>query len=131
MNVQSGEMKAVWVGHATVLVQAGGLNILTDPIWSDYASPFLPLGPERVTKPGIRFEDLPKIDLVVVRHNHYEHMDLPTLKRSWARNRKLIGTRRGNDSIITQLGAQTDALDWGQSVGVRPGVRVGVSRNNP
>src|SRR3546814_14449524 len=60
MNVQSGEMKAVWVGHATVLVQAGGLNILTDPIWSDYASPFPPLGPERVTKPGIRFEDLPK-----------------------------------------------------------------------
>src|SRR3546814_12241718 len=85
MNVQSGEMKAVWVGHATVLVQAGGLNILTDPIWSDYASPFPPLGPERVKKPGIRFEDLPKIDPVVVSHYHYDHMDLPPLERLWAR----------------------------------------------
>ncbi|HEY9578821.1 MAG TPA: MBL fold metallo-hydrolase [Rhizorhapis sp.] len=130
MNVQSGEMKAVWVGHATVLVQAGGLNILTDPIWSDYASPFPPLGPERVTKPGIRFEDLPKIDLVVVSHNHYDHMDLPTLKRLWARDRPLIVTSLGNDSIISQTGAKAVALDWGQSVDVRPGVRVVVTRNH-
>src|SRR3546814_4256836 len=54
MNVQSGEMKAVWVGHATVLVQAGGLNNLPDTIWQDYASPFPPLGTARVTQPGIR-----------------------------------------------------------------------------
>src|SRR3546814_3094011 len=111
MNVQSWELKAIWVGHATWLVQASGLNIRTDPIWSDYASPFPPLGPERLTKPGIRFEDLPKIDLVVVSHNHYDHMDLPTLKRLWARDRPLIVTSLGNDSIISKPGAKAVELD--------------------
>src|SRR3546814_1572947 len=64
--------------------------------------------------------DLPKIDLVVVSHNHYDHMDLPTLKRLWARDRPLIVTSLGNDSIISQTGAKAVALDWGQSVDVRP-----------
>src|SRR3546814_10293586 len=68
-------MVATWVGHATVLVQAAGLNILTDPIWSDHASPLPPLGPKRVAQPGVRFDDLPKIDLILVSHNHYDHMD--------------------------------------------------------
>jgi hypothetical protein len=60
----SGEMVATWIGHSTVLVQAGGLNILTDPIWSERASPFQWIGPQRARAPGIRFEDLPRIDLV-------------------------------------------------------------------
>src|SRR3546814_18720757 len=124
-------MKAVWVGHATVLVQAGGLNILTDPIWSDYASPFPPLGPERVTKPGIRFEDLPKVDLVVDSHNHYDHMDLPTLQRLWERDRPLIVKGLSNDSIISQTGYTAVELAWGQRVAGRPGCGVGVTRNYP
>ena len=57
-------MVATWVGHASVLVQAAGLNILTDPIWSDHASPLPPFGPKRVAEPGIRFDDLPKICLL-------------------------------------------------------------------
>ncbi|EQB14011.1 MBL fold metallo-hydrolase [Sphingobium lactosutens] len=109
-------MTATWVGHATVLVQAAGLNILTDPIWSDYASPFPPLGPRRVAQPGIRFDDLPKIDLVLISHNHYDHMDLPTLKRLWARDRPRIVTSLGNDTILKHQGIPATALDWGQSI---------------
>jgi L-ascorbate metabolism protein UlaG (beta-lactamase superfamily) len=109
-------MVATWVGHATVLVQAAGLNILTDPIWSDYASPLPPLGPKRVAEPGIRFDDLPKIDLIVLSHNHYDHMDLPTLKKLWARDQPKIVTSLGNDAILKAQGIPATALDWGQSV---------------
>ena len=109
-------MVATWVGHATVLVQAAGINILTDPIWSDHASPLPPFGPRRIAPPGIRFDDLPRIDLIVLSHNHYDHMDLPTLKRLWARDRPKIVTSLGNDAILKDNGIPATALDWGQSV---------------
>lgn len=112
-RVAAGDMVATWIGHATVLVQAGGLNILTDPVWSDTVSPFPPLGPERVRAPGVRFEDLPKIDLVLVSHNHYDHLDLPTLERLWARDRPRIVTSLGNDAILRGRGIPATALDWG------------------
>jgi len=106
-------MRATWVGHATVLVQTAGFNILTDPQWSDYASPVPGIGPRRVAQPGIAFDDLPKIDIVVVSHNHYDHMDLPTLKRLWERDRPLIVTSLGNDSVMARAGVPAQALDWG------------------
>ncbi|HEX6377181.1 MAG TPA: MBL fold metallo-hydrolase [Allosphingosinicella sp.] len=106
-------MRVTWIGHATVLVQTQGLNIVTDPIWSDRASPFAGLGPKRVRAPGVRFEDLPKIDLVLVSHNHYDHLDLPTLKRLWQRDRPLIVTSLGNDHILGGAGIGALALDWG------------------
>ncbi|MFC3428710.1 MULTISPECIES: MBL fold metallo-hydrolase [Sphingobium] len=109
-------MIATWVGHATVLVQAAGLNILTDPIWSDHASPFPPLGPRRVAQPGVRFDDLPRIDLILLSHNHYDHMDIPTLKRLWKRDRPKIVTSLGNDAILKANGIPSTALDWGQSI---------------
>ncbi len=122
-------MVATWVGHATVLVQTQGLNILSDPIWSDAAGPF-GVGPTRVAQAGIRFEDLPKIDLVVVSHNHYDHMDLVTLKRLWDRDKPLIVTSLGNDSVIAQAGVTARAVDWGARVTLRPGVDVVVTRNH-
>jgi N-acyl-phosphatidylethanolamine-hydrolysing phospholipase D len=64
-----------WIGHATTLVQAGGLSILTDPIFSHRASPLSFLGPQRAHAPGIAIIDLPRIDVVVVSHNHYDHLD--------------------------------------------------------
>lgn len=109
-------MVATWVGHATVLVQAAGLNILTDPVWSDHASPLPPFGPKRVAAPGIRFDDLPKIDLILLSHNHYDHMDIPTLKRLWERDRPKIVTSLGNDAILRANGIPATALDWGRSV---------------
>jgi L-ascorbate metabolism protein UlaG (beta-lactamase superfamily) len=121
-------MLVTWIGHSTVLIQTQGLNILTDPIWSERASPFSFIGPRRVRAPGIRFDDLPRIDLVLVSHNHYDHLDLPTLRRLWARDRPLIVTSLGNDAILRARGIDTVARDWGGTVPVRPGIEVVVER---
>lgn len=127
-RVDGEAMRVTWVGHATVLIQTRGLNILTDPIWSDRASPFGFIGPKRVRAPGIRFADLPKIDLVLVSHNHYDHLDLPTLGRLWRRDRPLIVTGLGNDTILGWHGITSRALDWGQSIAFRPGIMVKAER---
>jgi L-ascorbate metabolism protein UlaG (beta-lactamase superfamily) len=127
--IAPGDMLVTWIGHATVLVQVDGLNILTDPIWSETASPLPPFGPTRVRAPGVRFEDLPKIDLVLISHNHYDHMDLPTLRRLWARDRPTIVTGVGNDTILRDAGIEARAFDWGG--GVRVGeAEVIVERNH-
>ena len=128
-RVDGGRMLATWVGHATVLVQTQGLNILTDPVWSKSAGPF-GIGPTRVAEPGIRFADLPKIDLILVSHDHYDHMDLATLKKLWNRDHPLIVTSLGNDSVIGQAGVPARALDWGGQIAVRPGVSVVVNRGH-
>ncbi|MDO9073603.1 MAG: MBL fold metallo-hydrolase [Rubrivivax sp.] len=71
---------ATWIGHATVLVQMGGLNVLTDPIFSERASPLSWTGPLRAQPPGLALAELPRIDAVLVSHDHYDHCDLPSLK---------------------------------------------------
>jgi L-ascorbate metabolism protein UlaG (beta-lactamase superfamily) len=129
-RVMGDEMLVTWIGHATVLVQTAGLNILTDPIWSERASPFSFVGPRRVRAPGVRFEDLPKIDLVVVSHNHYDHMDLPTLRRLWDRDRPTIVTSLGNDTILRGAGVPSAARDWGGRVALPGGGEVIVERNH-
>lgn len=129
-RVSGGPMRATWVGHATALVQADGVNILTDPIWSDVAGPFGIAGPRRVTEPGVDFDKLPKIDLIVVSHNHYDHLDLTTLKRLWDRDRPMIVTSLGNDTILRTAGIEASGLDWGQRTPLRPGIDVIVNRNH-
>ncbi len=126
--LKPGEMRTTWVGHATVLIETPGLNILTDPIWSDVAGPF-GIGPSRVAQPGIAFDDLPRIDLIVVSHAHYDHMDLTTLKRLWERDRPMIVTSPGNETIIADGGAKAFAIDWGRTTRVK-GARVTVTRNH-
>ncbi|MGN6375934.1 MAG: MBL fold metallo-hydrolase [Sphingomonas sp.] len=126
-HVEGTAMTVTWVGHATVLVQTEGLNILTDPVWSENAGPF-GLGPKRVAEPGIAFDKLPKIDVVLLSHNHYDHMDLATLKRLWRRDKPLVVTSLGNDSILRQASVPATALDWGGRVTVKPGVEVVVTR---
>lgn len=121
-------MVVTWIGHSTVLVQAGGINILTDPIFAEHAGPWGRLGPRRVRAPGIAFDALPHIDLVLVSHDHWDHMDLPTLKRLWDRDRPLIVTSLGNDTLIRNSGAQAVARDWGGRVRLRPGIEVIVER---
>lgn len=110
--MDAGAMSATWVGHATVLVQTAGFAMLTDPVWSDRAGPF-GLGPKRVTPPGIRIGHLPKIDLIVVSHNHYDHLDLDTLKALWDRDQPVIVTALGNDALLASRGIPSVALDWG------------------
>jgi L-ascorbate metabolism protein UlaG (beta-lactamase superfamily) len=116
-RVEGEKMLVTWIGHATVLVQTADLNILTDPIWSKTASPFPPIGPDRVRAPGVRFEDLPKIDIVLISHNHYDHLDLPTLKRLWSRDRPMIVTGLGNDVILRNAGIESRSGDWGEQYG--------------
>ncbi len=130
-RVEGGRMVATWVGHATMLVQTAGLNILTDPVWSERAGPF-GFGPKRVTAPGVALADLPKIDVIVVSHNHYDHLDLATLKRLWERDRPLIVTAFGNDAILRSAGIGATALDWGGAAVVpgRTDVTVHVTRNH-
>jgi L-ascorbate metabolism protein UlaG (beta-lactamase superfamily) len=128
-RIEGDRMVATWIGHATVLIQTQDLNILTDPIYAERAGPF-GIGPQRVTVPGVAFDDLPKIDLVVVSHNHYDHMDTATLKRLWDRDRPLIVTSLGNDTLLRRAGVESRPLDWGGIVPLRNGVSVAVTRNH-
>ena len=73
------KVSITWVGHSTLLIQIDGLNILTDPIWSDRCSPVQFAGPSRHVMPGLRFEDLPPIHIVLISHNHYDHLDRQTI----------------------------------------------------
>ncbi|HEX6927119.1 MAG TPA: MBL fold metallo-hydrolase [Longimicrobiaceae bacterium] len=107
-RARPGTLTATWVGHSTFLLQVGPLNVLTDPVWSERASPFRAAGPKRFTPPGVPFEDLPPIDAVLLSHDHYDHLDDPTV-------RALV--RRYGDEItwFTPLGY----ADWFGRRGVR------------
>lgn len=93
-------LRVTMVGHASVLIQAAGMNILTDPVWSARASPFARLGPKRVTAPGIAYEDLPPIHAVLISHCHYDHFDVATLRRLQADHAPLFALPLGNDAIL-------------------------------
>lgn len=88
------------VGHASLLIQAAGVNILTDPVWSERASPFRRVGPKRVIAPGIAFDDLPPIDVVLLSHGHYDHLDVDTLRRLHAAHDPLMAMPLGNDAVV-------------------------------
>ena len=116
-RVPKGSLFVTPVGHATFLIQLDGLNILTDPIWSERCSPVSWAGPKRHREPGIRFEDLPPIDAVLVSHNHYDHLDLPTLKRLAEKGVQRSVTALGNRDLIHDTGIpDVNELDWWQSV---------------
>jgi L-ascorbate metabolism protein UlaG (beta-lactamase superfamily) len=126
-RVPKGSLIVTPVGHATFLVQMDGLNILTDPIWSDRCSPVSWAGPKRHRSPGIRFEELPPIDALLVSHNHYDHLDLPTLRRLAKRGVERSITTLGNRDLIRETGiAAVDELDWWQSVRLSKEVSVTV-----
>ncbi|WP_406701391.1 MBL fold metallo-hydrolase [Sphingomonas caeni] len=128
-RVMGAAMLATWVGHATLLVQADGVNILTDPVWSETVGPF-GIGPRRVAEPGIGLKDLPKIDVILVSHNHYDHMDVATLKKLWDRDRPLIVTSLGNDAILRSAGIEAKVADWGGTIPAGPIAAVHVTRNH-
>ena len=127
-----GGLRVALVGHATLLIQTAGLNILTDPVYAKRVSPTPFLGPKRVNPPGIAFADLPPIDAVLVTHNHYDHLDGPTLERLWQRDEPRIITPLGNDTIIRAYGdeVQVEARDWGQAVALSKDVSVHLTAAN-
>ena len=99
-RVKGSGIRVTAIGHATMLIQTAGLNILTDPVWSERASPLSFAGPRRKREPGMAFDDLPDIDLVLLSHNHYDHLDLSTLKRLHKSHDAKVITPLGNDSVI-------------------------------
>lgn len=107
-------------GHSSILLQVAGQNILIDPVWSERVSPLAFAGPRRVHAPGIAFDDLPPIDTVLVTHNHYDHLDGPTLARLWQRFRPRIIAPLGNEPIIRRYDPTIEAetYDWGDRVGL-------------
>ena len=106
-----------WIGHATLLVQMEGVSFLTDPIWSQTPSPLPPVGPSRWVDPGMALEDLPSIDFVVVSHNHFDHLDIPTLRKLAARNADTVFfVPLGNADLLIKKGiTQVQELDWGET----------------
>ena len=119
-------LRVTMVGHATLLVQSRGLNVLTDPVWSDRASPVRFAGPRRVTQPGIAFKDLPPIDVVLLSHSHYDHLDVTTLGRLHAAHRPIIVTPLGNDVLVRNAipDARVVTGDWGDCVPLERGAQV-------
>jgi L-ascorbate metabolism protein UlaG (beta-lactamase superfamily) len=111
-------LRLSFIGHSSILLQIAGLNLLIDPVWSERVSPVSFLGPKRANRPGIDFDDLPPIDAVLITHNHYDHLDGPTLARLWQRFRPRVIAPFGNAGIIRRYGAEITAetYDWGESV---------------
>jgi N-acyl-phosphatidylethanolamine-hydrolysing phospholipase D len=104
-----------WIGHATMLVQASGLNVLTDPVFSARVSPVQFAGPSRAQPPGIELRDLPRIDVVVISHNHYDHLDRPSVKAlaNQAGGPPLFLVPLGLKSWLAGLGIDRAVeLDW-------------------
>jgi N-acyl-phosphatidylethanolamine-hydrolysing phospholipase D len=107
------EATITWVGHATLLIQLDGVNVLTDPQWSARASPVSFAGPKRVTPPGLRFEDLPPIHVVLISHDHFDHLDEATVARLAAAHRPRFYVPLGLKAWFAERGI-TDVveLDW-------------------
>jgi L-ascorbate metabolism protein UlaG (beta-lactamase superfamily) len=107
------DVAVTFVNHVTFLIQTGGIAILTDPVWSERASPFRRIGPKRVRKPGVALEDLPPIDVVLLSHNHYDHLDLATLMQLRQRFASTVLAAAGDARLIAPLGFQNvRELEW-------------------
>ncbi len=115
LRVEGTGLRVAFIGHASLLIQTAGLNVLIDPVWSERASPVSFIGPKRVNGPGIAFEALPPIDAVLVSHCHYDHLDVATLARLATAHRPRVITPLGNDTIMRSHDAaiRPEAYDWG------------------
>jgi len=114
--VDPGEVSVTFIGHSTFLIQTGDGNILTDPMYSERASPVPFAGPRRVREPAVAFADLPDIAMVLLSHNHYDHCDVPTLRALERRFHPLALTPLGNRRLLEAAGMRRVLeLDWWQS----------------
>lgn len=115
-RVGAGDAFVTAVNHCTFLVQLPGCTLLTDPVWSERVSPFGFVGPKRIRPPGIAWDALPRIDAVLVSHNHFDHLDLPTLRLLHERFRPKFITGLGNRALLVAHGlTDVEELDWWQA----------------
>ena len=109
-----------WVGHSTLLIQLDGVTILTDPQWSERASPVTFAGPKRLMPPGVSFEQLPTVDLVVISHDHYDHLDVDTVQRLARTHHPLFLVPLGLKAWFADIGiTEVEEMDWWESRQVR------------
>ena len=113
-NADLNDWQVWFVGHATVLLQIGPYNFLTDPVWAEYASPKQGSGPKRVIPAGIALEHLPRIHAVLLSHNHYDHMDIATLRWLYNKFAMPIYTGLGNSHYLPKE-FNVIEMDWWQS----------------
>ncbi len=112
-RTKEGQASITFINHATTLIQMDGINILTDPIYSEHAAPFSFTGPKRVKDPGINFNDLPKIDLILISHNHYDSFDIDTLRKLKERDNPQILLGIGNRYYLdNNMRQNTKEMDW-------------------
>ncbi|MEO1174043.1 MAG: MBL fold metallo-hydrolase, partial [Myxococcota bacterium] len=124
-RVHGDGLRITFINHASVLIQTSGLNILTDPIYSERASPLGWAGPARVREPGISFSALPTVDAVLISHNHYDHLDLDTLRRLSERDGPLIVAGLGTRAHLEDHGIPGGHdLDWWETLPLVDGVSV-------
>ncbi len=110
-------LRITWINHATVLIQAVGINIITDPVFSERVSPVSWFGPKRYHPPGVAFDALPPIDVVLISHAHYDHLDKPTIRRLARRFNPLFVAGLGLAEWLERAGAtQVRTLDWWEAV---------------
>ena len=126
VRVEGAKVRFSFVGHASWLIQTAGLNILVDPVWSERVSPFSFAGPKRHNDPGIAFDALPDIDIVLVSHGHYDHLDTATLSKLAAKFSPRIITPLGNDVTMKEADAaiKAEAYDWKDRIELGKGLAV-------
>jgi L-ascorbate metabolism protein UlaG (beta-lactamase superfamily) len=103
---------ATFINHSTILIQTAGLNIITDPVWSKRVSPFSFIGPKRVRDPGISIDNLPPIDIILISHDHYDHLDITTLKILDKKFKPKIVSGKNINSILKKHDLSCMELDW-------------------
>ena len=113
-NVFSNDAKITYINHATFLIQINGLNILTDPVFSERTSPVSFVGPKRIHNPGIVIQNLPKIDIIIISHDHYDHLDLDSISTISKRDKPQIYMGLGVSERLDDESHSIE-LDWGQS----------------
>lgn len=116
-----GEIVATWIGHSTFLLRTPTLNFLTDPVFSRRAGPLGWFGPRRVHPPGIALDRLPRIDVVLLSHDHYDHWDAPSLRVLARKHNPLFVAPLRHADLLRQAGAQRHVeLDWWQTHAIGP-----------
>jgi L-ascorbate metabolism protein UlaG (beta-lactamase superfamily) len=115
-----------YINHACVLWQTAELNVLTDPIWSQRCSPISWLGPKRVHTPGISLDNLPPIDVVLISHDHYDHLDIPTLLALQQRFKPKFVAGLGINALLQKHHSELHCteLDWWQETEISPGINI-------
>ncbi|WP_210530263.1 MBL fold metallo-hydrolase [Rubellimicrobium arenae] len=119
-------LRVTSIGHSSLLVQVAGHNLLIDPVFAEWLGPWPHSGPRRAHPPGIRWEDLPPIDAILLTHNHWDHLDGPGIARLWARFAPRILAPLGNDAVLRRYdrAMPVETLDWGQGLRLSDGLSV-------